>query len=140
MLEAFVPVQLERQLRLTTARYKELQHALDCVKAQMRAAGSRQEGLDETAGEQTKSGVMAGDATAQEQIVPVPQPAEDRSLTLLPLLDCILSIKPASLSRTEALGRVPGRGCARVVNGCCMLEASVATALTITPVTASTSA
>ena len=83
---AFLPVQLERQLRLTTARYKELQHELDCVKAQMRAAGSGQEGLEETAGKQAEQGIVAGDAKPAEQSVPVPQPAEDRSLTLLHLL------------------------------------------------------
>ena len=109
---AFLPVQLERQLRLTTARYKELQHELDCVKAQMRVAGSGQESPDGTAGEQAQSGIMAGDATPQEQSVPVPQAAEDRFLTMLHLLISFLNIKPAPLSETDIQDRSLGQGSA----------------------------
>lgn len=93
--ESFTPrsaVQLERQLRLANARYKELQHEIDSMRVHM--AGPGQQGIKEERGDLPKAARSDGAVAPEECPVPVPQPAEDRcpallhpqhSLTLAPL-------------------------------------------------------
>ena len=73
----FLPVQLERQLRLANARYKELQHELDHMKVQMAEAGQRNP--PEKEGDNARPAKPAKDVTPKKCPVPIPQPAEDRS-------------------------------------------------------------
>ena len=74
-------MQLERQLRLANARYKELQHEISCMKVQM--AGFGQESSTKGKGKQTEPITSAADARPEECSIPVPQPAQDRLLAVL---------------------------------------------------------
>ncbi len=85
-------MQLERQLRLANARYKELQHELDHMKVQM--AGPGQTSPQDKKGEPAKS---AGDVTPKECPVPIPQPAQDRSAVILHLHLIVRATRPGSL-------------------------------------------
>jgi len=76
-------MQLERQLRLANARYKEIQHELNHVNVQM-AALQKESAEEEASDGQTQlEAPAAGDATPAECTVPIPQPAEDRSVAML---------------------------------------------------------
>lgn len=71
-------LQLERQLRLANARYKEVQHELNHVKAQLgqlQQAGSKA-GPEEA--EQAQPSMLVGEAMQEQTPMQVPQPVEDR--------------------------------------------------------------
>ncbi len=76
-------MQLERQLRLANARYKELQHELNHVNAQMAVLQKKDAEEEANYGQMQSNALAAGNATPAECTVPVPQPAEDRSVAML---------------------------------------------------------
>jgi len=76
-------MQLERQLRLANARYKEIQHELNHVNAQMAALQKENAAVEADDGQTQPDAPAAGNATPTECTVPVPQPAEDRSVAML---------------------------------------------------------
>ena len=106
-LHRFLSAQLERQLRLANARYKELQHEVSCMKVQMAGPGQeRSKGED---GHRTEPVTSAADVTPEECSVPVPQPAQDRSLAALHPPNSLWNRTPLWLEidpfKRSALGR-----------------------------------
>lgn len=71
-------LQLERQLRLAVARYKELQLELGQLKAEVEQLRRESGHCEQPATAQGQLSMPAGEAQPQGSPVAVPQPAEDR--------------------------------------------------------------
>ena len=71
-------LQLERQLRLAVARYKELQLELSQLKAEAEQLRRERGHCEQPAAAQGQLSTPAGEAQPPESPVAVPQPAEDR--------------------------------------------------------------
>ena len=71
-------LQLERQLRLAVARYKEQELELGQLRAKVEQLRRQTAGCEQPAAAQGQPSMPAGEAQPQESPVAVPQPAEDR--------------------------------------------------------------
>ena len=76
-----IAMQLERQLRLANARYKELQHEINSMRVQMAESGKQS--ISEETKDYPEPAKSDGAVGPEECPVHVPQPAEDRCLALL---------------------------------------------------------